>query len=408
MPAAALREGASRRGKCRVAAIVKRTLIFIVVLVVLVGVIGGFGYFQFVVKPQLIREVIAGSPRPPTTVAAQPATLESWLPQLRAVGSLIAVQGIEVAPEVSGIVTAVHFQSGDEVVSGAPLFDLDDSTNQADLQSALATLRQMELEQERQRTLLAQRNTSQANFDRSLADRDTADAAVQRVQAVIAQKSVVAPFDGRLGLRQLDVGEFVAAGTPVVTLQQLDPIHLDFSVPEQAIPNIAVGQAVEVAVEAYPDRAFAGTVQAINARVDQATRNIQVRAELANPDRQLLPGMFATVRVVIGEAQPVVTVTETAITYSLYGDSVFVVVAAPSAEGAQAAGPTPENATTALAVERRFVTVGETRGTRTSVVAGLAAGEIVVSEGQIKLWNGAPVVVDNQNALAEPAALPRE
>ena len=285
----------------------KRTLILAFVAVLLAVSIGGFGYFQFVVKPEMIKGFITAGGQPPVTVSTEVAKTETWLPKLPAIGTFRAVQGVDVASEVGGIVRQINFELGQFVSEGTVLVQLNDSVEQADLASGLAQLKKSELELARQRELLGRRNTSQTVFDAALASRDTAAAVVDRVRAVIAQKAIKAAFDGRLGIRQVDLGQYVSPGAAMVTLQRLSPIYVDFPIPEQELAKLAVGVPVEVAVDAEPGRIIGGRIESIDAKVNQATRNVLVRARIENLDGRLLPGMFANVNVLAGEPADVVT-----------------------------------------------------------------------------------------------------
>ena len=384
----------------------KRALAFLVVLILLVGLIGGVSYFQFVFKPQMVKGFIAKMAPPPATVSVVEAKTESWIPRVPAIGTFKAVQGIDVAPQAGGIVTAIRFESGQEVEKGAPLLNIDDSTEQADLKAGLATMKNADLALNRQQQLITGGNTSKATVDQAQATRDTAAATVDRAKAIIAQKAITAPFSGRLGIRKVDLGQYVSPGTPLVTLTQLDPIYVDFPVPEQTLTSIKVGQPVEIRVDGQ-SKSFDGKVATIDARVSQDTRSILVRAEVGNPDRTLYPGMFANVAVLSGDAREVVTLPKTAVSYSLYGDSAFVVAQAPAeaaAGSAQAAEPGKEQ----FVVQQRFLRTGETRGDRIAVLDGMKAGDRVVSEGQIKLQPNARVVIAPEGGLQPRSPLPRQ
>jgi membrane fusion protein, multidrug efflux system len=385
----------------------KRPIILAVVFVLLVALIGGFGYFQFVVKPAMIKSIIAAGGQPPATVSTEPAKAETWEPKLPAIGTLRAVQGVEVSSEVGGIVTAINFDSGKLVSQGDLLVQLDDTVEQADLRSGKAQLKKAELELSRQQELLRRSNTAKTSFDAALAARDTAAATVDRTQALIAQKAIKAAFAGRLGIRNVDLGQYVSPGTAMVSLQRLTPIYVDFPVPEQSLTLLSIGQTVEVAVDAEPGRPFEGKIESIDAKVNQATRNVLVRARVENREARLLPGMFANVNVVAGAARQVITVPRTAVTYSLYGDSIYVVVEAPAPKG-EAAAKTEKPQAPQLVVDRRFVRVGESRGDRVAILEGVKAGENVVIAGQIKLQPEARVRVDNSQRLTPPAQRPLE
>jgi membrane fusion protein (multidrug efflux system) len=311
---------------------VRRPVVFVVALALLAALTGGLAYFQFVIKPVMVKGFITAAFAPkPTTVTAEAARVEQWRPELTAIGTLRAIQGVAIAPQAAGDVTAIHFESGDDVEAGALLINIDDSVEQADLANGLAQLKNADSTLARQRTLVAQGNTPQSTVDTAIATRDSAAATVERTRAVIAQKAIKAPFAGRLGLRNVDLGQYVAVGTSLVTLQRLDPIYADFPVPEEALNSMATGQAVRMTVDAIPGRSFAGKIEAIDARVSAESRNVTARAVFANPDRKLLPGMFANLTVTTGEPAAVLTLPRTAIVYSLYGDDVFVVTPAPHA-----------------------------------------------------------------------------
>ena len=386
----------------------KRPIILTVVFVLLVVLIGGFGYFQFVIKPEMIKGFIAAGGQPPVTVSTEPAKSETWMPKLPAIGTLRAVQGVEVAPEVGGIVRTINFDSGQLVAEGALLVQLDDTVEQADLRSGQAQLKRAELELSRQQELLRRSNTAKTSFDAALAARDTAAATVDRTRALIAQKAIKAAFAGRLGIRNVDLGQYLSPGAAMVTLQRLTPIYVDFPVPEQSLTMLSIGQQVDVAVDAEPGRHFEGKVESIDAKVNQATRNVLVRARVENLEARLLPGMFANVNVIAGDARQVVTVPRTAVTYSLYGDSIYVVVEAPAPEGKAAAAGTDKAQSPQLVVDRRFVRVGEARGDRVAILEGVKAGENVVIGGQLKLQPQARVRVDNSQPLTPPAQRPLE
>jgi membrane fusion protein (multidrug efflux system) len=374
---------------------------FFITSVVILLLLGGLGWFQFVFKPQMIRTFLSQMKPPPVTVTAEPARVEKWIERLASIGTLIASQGVEVTSQVAGIVTEVLIDSGKEVPQGTKLVQLDTAVELADLDNAVAVQREAELAYERQADLMQKRVTSEANLDTARSKREVAAAAVKRIQAVIAQKAITSPFAGRLGIRKVEKGQYVSAGMALVSLQALDPIRADFPMPEQYVGKLAVGQPIELTVDAYPGQVFKGQIQSLDARVAQDTRTLLVRGLLPNPDRKLLPGMFANVTVLVGDPRDVVTVPRTAVTFSLYGDSVYVVKPAPagdappSAPGSAAAATPGQPAAPALVVERRFVRTGQVRDDRVAVTFGLEAGENVVTTGQLKLNPGASVLIDN-------------
>jgi membrane fusion protein, multidrug efflux system len=385
---------------------IRRPVVFLVALALLFALTGGLAYFQFVIKPVMVKGFITASFAPkPTTVTAEAARVEKWAPELTAIGTLRAMQGVAIAPQAAGDVTAIHFESGDDVEAGALLINIDDSVEQADLANGLAQLKNADATLARQKTLVVQGNTPQSTVDTALAARDSAAATVERTRAIIAQKAIKAPFSGRLGLRNVDLGQYVAVGTSLVTLQQLDPIYADFPAPEEALSTLAPGQAVRMTVDAIPGRSFEGKIEAIDARVSADSRNVTARAVFANPDRKLLPGMFANLTVTTGEPAAVLTLPRTAIVYSLYGDNVFVVAAAPHAR--EQGGLDDKGGPSGLIVDRRFVRVGPARGDRVAIEEGVRTGERVVTAGQIKLQAYMPVTLDETAALPTPKETPR-
>ena len=397
-----------------------------VIAAVIVGLfLGGVGYFNLVFKPKMIGEFMAKMVPPPATVTTASAKTESWTERKHAIGTLLAIEGVDVAPQVDGIVTDYFFDSGDDVEKGAKLVKLDTSVEEAQLASNKATLIQANLDYDRQKNLVEKGAVSQATLDQTVAKRDSALAEVQRVEAIIAQKNITAPFAGRLGLRYVEKGQYVPAGQRLVLLQALDPIWVDFPVPETTVGKFGVGSRVELTADAFPARSFKGEVEAFDARLNQDSRTLMVRARVPNPDHTLMPGMFANVAVLAGGEKELVTVPRTAVTYGLYGDSVWVVKSgapepaatpAPTAEtepvgSAVAADAAPAGAAPAepkLTVERRFVRVGPTQGDRVAILEGIKDGDEVVTSGQLKLQPGAAVKVDNSGALKAPAELPKQ
>ena len=384
---------------------------FILTACLIAALLGGLGYFQFVFKPQMIKSFLSQMTPPPATVTAEAARTEKWVERLSSIGTMIASQGVEVTSQVAGIVTEVGIESGTEVEQGAKLVQLDTAVEVADLASAQATQREAEVAYERQADLMQKRVTSEANLDTARAKRETAQAAVKRIQAVIAQKGIVSPFAGRLGIRKVEKGQYVSAGMPLVSLQALNPIRVDFPMPEQQIGKLRVGQPIELTVDAFPNQVFGGEVQSLDARVAQDTRTLLVRGLLPNPERKLLPGMFANVTVLVGEPADVITVPRTAVTYSLYGDSVYVVKPAPAKEDKAASAPAsgqPPAPEPALVAERRYVRTGQVREDRVAITFGLAKAEEVVTTGQLKLNPGASIRIDNTQPLSRPDQRPKQ
>ena len=374
--------------------------------IVVVSLIAALSAWQFAVKPMLVKSFLAQMVPPPATVSAEKATPDKWVVQLTSIGTLIASQGVDIASQVAGVVTETPVESSMDVEQGSKLVQLDIAVELADLASAKATLEEADVAHSRQVDLMQKKVTSEANLDTARAKRDTAAATVKRIEAVIAQKAIVAPFTGRVGIRKVEKGQYVAPGMALTSLQALDPIRVDFPMPEQTIGKLRVGQTIQLTVDAYPGRVFEGEIQYLDARVAQETRTLLVRGLLRNSDRKLLPGMFANVTVLAGEPRDVVTVPRTAVTFSLYGDSVYVAKSAPAKEGeAQAAAP--ETSET-LVAERRFVRTGEMREDRVAISSGVVAGELVVTTGQLKLNPGASIRIDNSQPLVRPEPRPKQ
>ena len=383
---------------------------FVAAVIVLV-LVGGLGYFNYVLKPNMIKAAMSQMRPPPATVTSEAAKSEKWGERLTAIGTLVAIQGVDVASQVAGVVTEIVRESGEQVEQGGKLIQLDIAVEVADLASAKATLQEAEVAYQRQVELMQKRVTSEANLDTARAKRDTASAQVNRIEAIIAQKSILAPFAGRLGIRKVNKGQFVSPGMALVSLQALDPIRVDFPMPEQQIGKLKMDQTVELTVDALPGKVFRGKIETLDARVAQDTRTLLVRGTLANKDLVLLPGMFANVTVLAGEPVDVITVPRTAVTFSLYGNSVYVVKTAPAVVPTkESAQPPPGKAAQppAQTADRRFVTTGSERDDRVAITSGLKAGEEVVTTGQLKLNPGAAIHVDNSQVPKRPDERPKQ
>ncbi len=394
-----------------------RTLIFVGVFVILGGLSAGLYHFHYDVKPGMIKGFIAAAmTSPPASVAATAAKEDRWVPGLYAVGSARAFQGIDVSSQLGGVVAAIHIGSGQDVAKGAPLYDLDTGPEHADLKSFTAILKNADIALTRQQQLITGGNTARANLDSAEAARDQAQASVERVKAIIAQKTLIAPFAGRLGIRKLDVGQYAGPGTSLITLQQLDPIYVDFPIPEQSLEKLKNGEEVDVKVDAYPGTIFKGKIDLVDARIASESRSVMVRALFANPDKRLLPGMFSNVEVIAGQPASVVVLPRTAVSFSLYGDSVYVLTPKPpkakpgSAQAAETSGESPKDAAgkPIMVATRHFVRTGEVKGDQVAILEGVKPGETVIAEGQIKLQNGADVVIDPNARLIAPAIMPKE
>jgi membrane fusion protein (multidrug efflux system) len=376
------------------------TLRFIITAAVAAVFLGGLAWFNFTFKPNMIKTIMSSQVPPPATVTTEAARTEKWVEQLTAIGTLISSHGVDITSQVAGIVTEVNIESGTDAQKGAVLVQLDVAVELADLASAQATLAEAEVAFARQSDLIAKKVTSEASLDTARAKRDTAQAAVKKIEAVIAQKTIKAPLSGRVGIRKVERGQYVSPGMVLVTMQALDPMRVDFPMPEQAIGKLRVGQTIEVTVDAFAGDVFKGKIESLDARVAQDTRTLLIRGSLPNPKLKLLPGMFANVTVLVGEPRDVVTVPRTAVTYSLYGDSIYVV---KPTEGAQ-----PAEGERKLTADRRFIKAGQAREDRVAVTSGIASGDEVVTTGQLKLNPGAAIRVDNAQPLTRPEERPKQ
>jgi membrane fusion protein (multidrug efflux system) len=361
---------------------IKRMLIMLVLFGVVLG--GLFGFKVFVNGK--IKEAMAGMANTPQTVSAAKAESSDWQPTIDAVGSLRAVRGADLSLEVPGVVEEILFNSGDEVQAGQILLRLRAEDEAAKLQSLEATAQLAQITYDRDVKQLKAQAISQAVVDNDEANLRNAKAQVAQQKAIVDKKTLRAPFAGKLGLRQVDLGQFLSAGTVIATLQSLDPIFVDFLLPQQAVAQLAVGAKVAAKVDAFPGRVFTGKITAINPKIETASRNIQVRATLPNADQKLLPGMFATVELETGAAEHLITLPQTAVSYNPYGSLVYLV----DDKGKGADGK-PQ-----LTARQVFVTTGATRGDQVAILKGVAEGDMVVTSGQIKLRNGVPVVIDNR------------
>ncbi len=370
--------------------------------------LGGVGYFNLVFKPKMIGEFMAKMKPPAATVTAERAGTKEWIDRVQSIGTLIAIRGVDVSPEVAGIVKNYSFESGNDVEKGTRLVELDTSVEEADLLKNRAVLLEANADLKRQASLVKKEFVSQAVVDTTTSKRDTAAAAVQRMEAVIAQKNITAPFAGRLGLRRVEKGQYVKAGEPLVWLQALDTIWIDFPVPEGDLGKLKIGAPIELGVNAYPGQVFKGAIEAFDARVAQDTRTLMVRGRLPNADHRLLPGMFSNVAVLEGKPKELVTVPRTAVTYGLYGDSVWVVKVGPPAPEKTASVGEVEVPAPQLTVERRFVRVGPSQGDEVAILEGVKAGEQVVTSGQLKLHPDAAIKIDNSRPLTPAAERPKQ
>jgi multidrug efflux system membrane fusion protein len=357
----------------------KRWLIIVgLALAVVVGGIVGFNAF----RSAMIAKFFANNKPPPTQVTIAEAKSEVVPNLLKAVGDLAAVHQVNVSADVSGRVTSILFTAGSTVKEGAPLVQLYDAPEKADLANFRAQAKVAELSLDRAKQLASRQFGPQATVDSAQAAYDQANAGIARTEAVISQKLVKAPFDGVLGVRHAEVGQYLTAGNQIVTLTDLSVVYANFTVTEKDSGTLKVGQTVRVAVDAYPSRVFEGKLTTIEPQISTDTRNIRVQATIENPEGILKPGMFATTTVVLPDKPSVVTVPETAVDYTLYGDSVYVITENKAEDGK-----------TNLTAVRTFVRTGDRVGGRAVIQTGLKPGDRVVAVGQLKLQSGSAVTI---------------
>jgi len=348
----------------------------------LLGAFALIGGIAFVKVTQVRAALAKDYTPPPASIVSTTATEETWEHSLQAVGTLTAMQGIIVETELDGKVVEIAFESGAQVRAGDLLLRQDTTTETAQLADAQASAALARINYERASELRQQGANSQSEFDTARAALGSAEARVAAIQATIDKKTLRAPFAGRLGIRAVNFGQFLRGGQPVVPLFSFDPIYVDFSLPQQHLTAIKVGQVVKITVDSFEGEHFEGRLTAINPQVDTATRNVQLQATFANAGERLRPGMFAKAQVVSPEVQRYVTLPATAISFSPYGDAVFIVE--PREGGAEG-----------LRVRQQFVKTGPRRGNQVAILSGLESGQQVAVGGLTKLQNGAPVVINN-------------
>ncbi len=357
----------------------------ILIALFLVAVIFG-GVFSFKYYVGLKIEKAMSERKPPlVSVTAGEAATDTWQPVLTAVGTFYAVNGVQVTGEVAGLVTDIRFESGQEISKEEPLVQLDTRTDRDALESLLAARELAQIQFERMQTLVKRSMAPQSDLDEARAKYKQARAEVARQQTLIEKKTIKAPFSGVLGIRQIDLGQYSAPGTPVVRLQSLDPIYVRFSLPQQNLKDVRLQQEVKVRVDAWPDKDFQGSITAIEPSVDETTRNFHIQATLDNPDKILKPGLFGQVAVQLPSQKEVLTLPQTAINYNPYGDVIFILQKSQEEiEGRPV-----------FTASRRFVTTGEKRGDQVAISKGIEPGDLVVTVGQHKLREGARVQINN-------------
>lgn len=370
----------------------RRLAIVLVLVIILVG--GAVGFNR--VKAHFIKQAMAKNASAPQTVSTATAEYSEWQPQVQAVGSLRAIHGVEVTTEVAGLVRTVNFKSGSDAQLGQVLVQLNADPDVAQLRALMAeanlaalTYRRDLIQYQAQAIGRAQLDTDIANL-KSAREQETAQA------ALVAKKTIRAPFRGRLGITTVNPGQYLNPGDAIVTLESVDPIYVDFRLPEDELARVTVGQTVHLTADAFPGKTFDGKITSIDPLVDSSTRNFEAEAVVRNPEHKLLPGMFVRTRVDAGATERYLTLPQTAVTYNPYGETVYL-VSKPAASG------TPPTA------KLVFVTLGPTRGDQVAIVKGLDAGDVVVSSGQMKIKNGSPLVINNSVLpLNEPNPTPQE
>jgi membrane fusion protein, multidrug efflux system len=361
-------------------------------LALLVGALVGFNAF----RSHMIAQFFANNKPPPSTVTVSEAKSEVVPNLLTAVGELVAVHQVNVTSDVNGRITDIMFTAGSDVKAGSPLVQLFDAPEQGDLASFKAQATGAQLALDRAKQLASRQFGPQSTVDAAQATYDQANAGIAKTQALISQKLVRAPFDGELGVRHVEVGQYLTAGTQIVTLTDLSTLYANFTVTEKESAKLKVGHTVRLAVDAYPGRTFEGKITAIEPQIASDTRNIRVQATIDNPDHILKPGMFTTTTVVLPDQAAVVTVPETAVDYTLYGDSVFLITEKKEDDGK-----------TSLTAVRTFVRTGSRIEGRAEILSGLKAGDRVVAVGQLKLQSGAAVAISTDPSPPIPASPPR-
>jgi membrane fusion protein (multidrug efflux system) len=355
----------------------RRLIIVLVSAGLLLAALVGFNLF----KAHMMQKFMSQNAAPPQTVTAMKVGFTDWQPEIASVGSLRAVHGVDVTTELAGLVRNLKFQSGEEVKSGVVLVELNADSDIAQLHALEAAAELSQTAYARDKVQFEAQAISQAQLDSDAADLKNRRAQVEAQAALVAKKTLRAPFAGRLGITTVNPGQYLNPGDKVVTLQSIDPIFVDFRLPQQQLSRISVGQILHVTTDAFPGQTFEGKITAIDPRVDSATRNVQVEASVNNSARKLLPGMFGRVAVQAGDVQRHLTLPQTAITYNPYGATVFL--AQKAADGS-------------LVAQQTFVTVSVTRGDQAAVVSGVKEGDLVVTSGSLKLKNGTPLLVDNK------------
>jgi membrane fusion protein (multidrug efflux system) len=351
---------------------VKPMVIMLLMTSLLFGGILGWKIFTW----HMMNRYFATQKTPPVSVSTIKASYQNWQPQIKASGSLRAVQGVDISTEVAGLVRAIHFGSGAQVKAGDLLIELDNTSDLAHLKALEAAAYLAETIHKRNKALFSAHAISKATLEASLADFKNKTALASEQSSIVNKKMIKAPFNGQVGISTLNPGAYINPGDKIVTLQSLDPIYVDFYVPQQMIPKIVINQTISLRTDTYPNENFTGKITGINPKVDPNTRNIQVEAIVPNPENKLFPGMFASVEIITGTPERYLTLPQTAISYNPYGEIVYLI---------------KEN----NIATQTFITAGETRGNQVAILKGISPNDTVVTAGQLKLKNGSKVIIDN-------------
>jgi len=368
----------------------RRMIIMLCGVFLLLGLIFTFNQ----AKMFMIKYFVSGMGLPPATVSTMVVATSEWQPKLTSVGNVRAFRGVELSTEIGGLVLTVPIKSGQDVKEGDLLIKLNDASDVAQLKSLKAMADLAKVINERDSQQLAIQAISKNVFDTSAADAKSKGAQVESQTALVAKKNLKAPFSGRVGIVSINPGQYVNPGDKLLTLQTLDPIFVDFNLPQNNAEQIQVGQKVVVTTDAFKDASFTGKITAVSPKVDTNTRNIQVEAQVANPDKKIFPGMFANVNIQVGEQVKLLTLPQTAVTYNPYGSTVFV---------AKPTGKKDKQGKPALEAQQVFVTTGATRGDQVAILKGVEEGATVVTSGQLKLKNGTPLIINNKVQPANSA-----
>ena len=360
----------------------KRMIIMLVALGILFGSMAGWYFF----KQYKIKQFMAVMQHASMTVSTITANAQTWAPFIPSTGSLQAVNGVNVSPQVAGTISEIFFKSGEMVQKGQALFQMDDRLERANLKDYQAQLVFAQETYNRDAQLLKVGATSKSQVDSDFAALHEAEAGVESTQVSIDYKHVTAPFDGKIGINQVNVGEYIQPGTTIASLQALDPLYLVFSLPERYIDQLFVGQEITMLADPFPNHVYKGKITGLDSQVSSETRGIMVEATLPNENMKLLPGMFATVKVILPAQEKVVTLPQTAVNYNLYGDSVFLVVDS---------GEKDPQGKPVLKTKLQYVTTGERRDSVVAIIKGVKAGDQVVSSGQLKLDDDQIVTINN-------------